>query len=303
MTKKTGYILGIVFTILIGVLLRWLFCCNQNGSDIKSLEEASSFKTGTHNGFIFKDDSFKIESNDNFNFKTSDFNIIHPLSENLKQSLLNVKQYLQQKPSKQININGYYTSTEENNSIYSNLGFARANAVKNYLVDSLGFSVKHLHPHGVLNEALEPDSNNIFHGPIDYKAITINEDAKISYETSIKSLCDSIRAHPIELHFEIAKHHIDLTEKQRQDMQAISDCIDKLDADILITGHTDNTGDPDKNITLGQRRADFVKSYLVTNGISGQHIKTLSKGQSAPIVDNDTEEGRSKNRRVEITIK
>ena len=71
---------------------------------------------------------------------------------------------------------------------------------------------------------------------------------------------------------------------------------------IEISGHTDNTGNANTNMNLGKGRADFAKDYLVKNGILSDNIETSSKGQTNPIADNNTEEGRTKNRRTVITI-
>ncbi len=70
---------------------------------------------------------------------------------------------------------------------------------------------------------------------------------------------------------------------------------------LLIEGHTDNVGDFDANMKLSKDRAAAVKSYLVDKkGIAADRLETMGQGESRPVADNDTEEGRAKNRRVEI---
>ncbi|WP_158825746.1 OmpA family protein [Mucilaginibacter lacusdianchii] len=71
---------------------------------------------------------------------------------------------------------------------------------------------------------------------------------------------------------------------------------------ILIVGHTDNTGSASLNQDLSVRRAQSVKSYLTSNGVTGGRLTTQGKGFSEPIADNSTEAGRAQNRRVEIVI-
>lgn len=70
---------------------------------------------------------------------------------------------------------------------------------------------------------------------------------------------------------------------------------------VEITGHTDSVGTQDYNLALSKRRANSVKSYLASNGVS-QGIMTQGKGESQPIADNDTAAGRAENRRVELKI-
>lgn len=71
---------------------------------------------------------------------------------------------------------------------------------------------------------------------------------------------------------------------------------------ITLIGHTDNTGDEPTNLILGKKRAENVKQQLSKRGIKAEQITTESKGSSAPIADNTTDEGRYKNRRTEITF-
>lgn len=71
----------------------------------------------------------------------------------------------------------------------------------------------------------------------------------------------------------------------------------------VITGHTDDTGSEKNNVKVGQRRADAAQEYLVKeHQIDESRIETKSAGQSAPISDNGTKEGREENRRVEVEL-
>jgi OmpA-OmpF porin, OOP family len=71
---------------------------------------------------------------------------------------------------------------------------------------------------------------------------------------------------------------------------------------IRVEGHTDNVGDPDQNRRLSLDRAFNVREYLVGKGIAGSRIQFKGMGELYPISTNDTEEGRSQNRRVEFVI-
>ncbi len=71
---------------------------------------------------------------------------------------------------------------------------------------------------------------------------------------------------------------------------------------IQIDGHTDDEGSEEVNMKLSEARANTVKKYLVSKRISATRINTTGYGATKPINTNETEEGKSKNRRIEITI-
>lgn len=69
-----------------------------------------------------------------------------------------------------------------------------------------------------------------------------------------------------------------------------------------VVGYTDNQGDPAANKTLSDARAATVKKELSAQGIAGERIETVGRGEADPIADNATEDGRAKNRRTELVI-
>lgn len=71
---------------------------------------------------------------------------------------------------------------------------------------------------------------------------------------------------------------------------------------IEIAGHTDSTGTREFNQKLSEDRAESLASWLIQNGISSTRITTVGYGESRPVADNETEDGRRKNRRTEIKI-
>ena len=71
---------------------------------------------------------------------------------------------------------------------------------------------------------------------------------------------------------------------------------------IIAVGHTDSVGSDAYNQKLSVRRAEAVKSYLVSKGIEKNRVYTEGKGEKQPVADNKTKEGRAKNRRVEIEV-
>jgi len=71
---------------------------------------------------------------------------------------------------------------------------------------------------------------------------------------------------------------------------------------VLVSGHTDSTGTAEYNLNLSRERAASVAAYLQGQGVKSSRFEVLGLGSSNPIVSNDTPDGRSLNRRVEIKI-
>lgn len=74
------------------------------------------------------------------------------------------------------------------------------------------------------------------------------------------------------------------------------------DVTLKVTGHTDSYGPKAYNEKLSMERADSVKTYLEENGVEGNRIETIGKGESSPVATNKTAEGRAQNRRVELEL-
>jgi outer membrane protein OmpA-like peptidoglycan-associated protein len=71
---------------------------------------------------------------------------------------------------------------------------------------------------------------------------------------------------------------------------------------VIIIGHSDNTGTSQQNMDISLQRAAAVKDYLASKGVDASRITTFGKGGTEPIANNATEAGRAQNRRVEVVI-
>jgi outer membrane protein OmpA-like peptidoglycan-associated protein len=74
------------------------------------------------------------------------------------------------------------------------------------------------------------------------------------------------------------------------------------DRAVLVEGHTDNTGTDAYNLSLSERRAESVRTFLIESGIAASRVLARGYGKAYPITGNDTAAGRQRNRRVEIVI-
>ena len=71
---------------------------------------------------------------------------------------------------------------------------------------------------------------------------------------------------------------------------------------LRIEGHTDNVGKPEANAKLSKARAASVRDYLVKKQVAAKRLESAGFGDSRPVVDNSTEQGRARNRRVDFVI-
>jgi len=95
----------------------------------------------------------------------------------------------------------------------------------------------------------------------------------------------------------------DLKEKSYTELNRISEFLkSNPDVRIEISGHTDNTGSEEYNLDLSNKRAETVFNYLIEKGFTLERITFKGYGQSKPAFPNDTEENRSKNRRIEFLV-
>jgi len=123
------------------------------------------------------------------------------------------------------------------------------------------------------------------------KTISVYKDAR----GTILSMSDIL--------FETGK--ADLKDELKLNLAEIAGILKSLltESKIEIEGHTDNKGTAEFNKKLSEQRANAVLNYLVERGVDKKQLKSIGYGLTKPVADNGTEEGRAKNRRVELVIK
>ncbi|CAL2078384.1 OmpA family protein [Tenacibaculum sp. 190524A05c] len=299
MGKKIIYVLGIILTISIGTYFYWK---EINKKHVKTIPEDSkktevekpSLKFGTvdENGNV----NFTLKDEIKFKKSSMEFSV----SENLDNKIGEVKDFMisDEKEEKALSITGYYMSDETNHTAFPSIGHARANSIKNY-ISKKGISTKDINVAGELNDRMKIDTSNIMQNPLKFSI-----GKSVDNSEMIERIIREIQENPLSLNFNSGEFDTNLTPKQRMKVVNISTYLDKVeDAFCSITGHTDNTGSHSTNMTLGKKRAEFIKQYFTKSGIPNEKIAVSSKGENQPISTNKTKEGRAKNRRVVTSIK
>jgi len=107
----------------------------------------------------------------------------------------------------------------------------------------------------------------------------------------------------ITLNVQFDTNRSDIKEAYYNELDAFARVMNNHpDLKVTIEGHTDNVGKADHNLKLSRERAESVMNYLVSQGIDPSRITALGCGQTKPVADNRTAEGKGKNRRVEAEM-
>lgn len=137
-----------------------------------------------------------------------------------------------------------------------------------------------------------------------------SESFELPADTSYQEISMNIELEPIEKGTKVVLNNI-FFESGRAELKPISyvelnKAVDLLEDNesmvIEIGGHTDNVGSDQLNLKLSQQRAEAVRNYMILAGIDESRVRARGYGETQPIADNSTEEGRAKNRRTEFEI-
>jgi outer membrane protein OmpA-like peptidoglycan-associated protein len=181
---------------------------------------------------------------------------------------------------------GGYFEGEQNNTAFSDLGLARANKVRDLFGDL-------------------PDER------FDLKSARFEREAGSEKErpflaSHFRRLINNESVREVEgrmvINFPHASDEMLTNSKLNSYLDDLVMRLRSTNEKVLLVGHTDSSAGSARNLSLGLHRANAIKNLLIEKGLPSERITTESKGETAPIADNDTSEGRQQNRRVELTI-
>lgn len=145
----------------------------------------------------------------------------------------------------------------------------------------------------------------IFSAPTQSYKLTVVEVEKMAQVVSANAMLDELNKNgfiALYINFDTAKSNLKADgEATVKEIVAMLKSEPKLK--LSIEGHTDNVGAAASNLTLSQARAKAVMDAIVKSGIPGDRLSSKGLGQTTPIADNRSEDGRAKNRRVELVKK
>lgn len=269
--------------------------------------------------FTVSDGNFQTKSDNSIMFELSDWEPTIPMQ--ALSSLKSVALYLANNSEKKLMLTGRFGLNELNDSDFPNNGIARAEAIKKELV-SYGAPEKLIEVKADSLAEMSLTCGKIMTA-IDFNFKKQNEIApanpaepKEEKETNpdnniaTDEIATSIKT---ESTFQEDKTYIifykentfkpEVDEQVDSYLKSLAKYLKEHPKDrLLLLGHTDNIGDNSKHFNFGKYRARKLRDVLLDYKIEKRRIKTDSKGSSKPLESNSTSEGRTQNRRVEISI-
>ena len=230
-----------------------------------------------------------------------------PELEDLQRSALQkIASYLKENPEKNLLLLGQYSSFENSPDQSESLGLARAKGIEELLLD-LGAPMDQIHlSERQLRELPFLDgktSNGITMASFTKKLEDIKEVKIPELPEADSDTLESILAKKLVFRFEPDNKFPGILKEQRKVLDQLAKHLNShREQKLKITGHTDNIGPSRYNWKLGERRAKMLRDLLLDRGIKRVQIIIESKGETEPISDNETQEGRTLNRRVEVEL-
>ena len=190
-----------------------------------------------------------------------------------------------------LEITGFYYEEETKPEGADNLGFARAELVKNLLAD--GIDPERVQIRARVQDEKEGVRKMYFKGA-DFRWIEVEKKDEV---VAVDTFPDrTIIRFPYKSTERIRNPQIEKYLKE------VAQRVKGTGEQIRLTGHTDNIAEDDYNLDLGRQRAEAIRKLLVSNGVPTGQITVDSKGESQPEATNETEAGREQNRRVELRL-
>ena len=189
----------------------------------------------------------------------------------------------------QLEITGYYFEGEPAPPGYENMGFARADRVRQLFMPDVPAD------RIVLKARMIAEKEGVRTGYFEATGFDWVEPTAVAQ--TLEELEDRVH-----IRFPYNSTAGEYTPEVLDYLQRLADRMKTTGQRIRLIGHTDNSGTAEYNMELGQARADAIKKFLVDKGIDPAQITTESRGESQPEATNETLEGRHENRRVEVRL-
>jgi len=269
----------IIFTVWCVISVRWYVCgiqelCDNGESITKELEETAP-------NFL-PEEVLKQPAEAPLSFEWSSAEPI--TSEKFTEFRDSIKKVFDRSPAAVVEITGLYDAQEINNSDFENLGLARAQNIKQLLLNSgIKRSIRINSATDDLSSGLGGKINKgIIFGLVPQEAVTTGF---IITEAKNK----------LVIHFPSNSASAESDQQVSKALRKLAGNALKNDRNLLVVGHTDNQGEAMENKKLGLVRATKVKDILISYGMPERKVLAESEGEDVPLVNNTTKRGRQQN--------
>lgn len=311
--SKLTFPLTLSLLVIWLVIATWWFNSRYNQLDTYGNSECEI-------PFTVSDGNFQTKSDHSIIFELSDWEPTIPMQ--ALSSLKSVALYLANNSEKKLILTGRFGENELNDSDFPNTGIARAEAIKKELIsygapdtlievkaDSLAkmnltcgkimtginFSFE---KQAVIATADIVKEKGEAEAEADLDHVAIDE---VGTSLKAQSIFQEDKTYQVFYPENTFKPEVD--EKMDSYFKSLAKYLKEHPKNrLLLMGHTDSTGDNSKHFNFGKYRARKLRDVILEYGVKKRRIKTDSKGSSEPLGSNATSEGRSQNRRVEISI-
>ena len=161
----------------------------------------------------------------------------------------------------------------------------------------LAFDGANVKASGELGDALIPGAMNALKGLLG-DGVTLGNDVKAKAMAAAEAFKAGAKTFKLDVEFDTGSAKI--RGGDAKELNELAELLKDGKTKGEIGGHTDNVGQPDANQKLSQARAESVLAYLAGKGVPKEALSAKGYGDSKPVADNGTDEGKQKNRRVEF---
>jgi OmpA-OmpF porin, OOP family len=248
-------------------------------------------------GLSLMDGDFQVSAEQTFTFYES--NPDPYLNESVRSAFEKLASHLRAHPDKELTLFGVYSPHESNSTGFDNLGQARADAIRNILMD-LGVPKNSIKVKGGLFDNAS-FANRMMYGGVYFRFKNTNESPQeplIGEENRSKDLF-----RPVNIYFDVNEYDLILTDELEAYLEDTKAFLQKnISAKIAIIGHADSKGNDSANMTLSENRARNVKKFMIRSGFDPKRLVIEFHGDQTPLSSESASEDLKKNRRVELRL-
>jgi outer membrane protein OmpA-like peptidoglycan-associated protein len=260
--------------------------------------------------FELSDPAYRFSTKviDNFVFDYNSSQFLMPLSKTMKEQVATVAQYLQEHPDRQLKITGYNHPDETHYGALANLGLARANTVRNLFLEA-GAPAFQLIIDGIAEERLAVLPSELYDkflpNALGFRFDALSKQRVNKWEQKVKRTEEALKKRGVfrfkDFGVEEAKIVVD-DELKIYLNELILYLGSRPKSMVYIVGHSNQLATKEESALKGKERADYVRNFLIEQGIAPARIKATTAGDSHPLGKRETRYGQQINRRVDVFV-